>query len=95
VPRSSKTKTRRKRLRRLRNRRRREALLRTEPEQVRVRTSFSGKARSGDEATVDLEFSDVSVPFDPESEEFAQETGRRHAAAEAWHDAGHPTSGEG
>lgn len=95
MSRDSKTKRRRKRLRRERNRRRRARLLRPCAHKVRLRRSFSGKARRGDEAEVDLKFSDTSVPFDPESEEFPEETARRAAAVDAWDGAGNPTRGDG
>ena len=91
----SKSKRRRKKLRRDRNRQRRDDLLRSPSDEVRRRTSFSAKARSGDEAEVSLKFSETSVPFDPESPEFPDETARRHAAVEAWNESGNPTAGEG
>jgi hypothetical protein len=95
VSRESKSKRRQKRRRRALNRVKRREVLSTHPEQVRVRTSFSGKARSGDEAELDVSFGETSVPFDPESEEFSEETARRHAAVGAWRESGYPTEGEG
>jgi len=92
---ASKSKRRRKKLRRERNRLRKEGLLKSDSSRVRRRTSFFGKARSGDAAALNLTFSKTSVPFDPESATFPEETARRVAAVEAWDEAGNPTSGEG
>lgn len=86
---------RRKKLRRERNRRRKEELCAPDADRVRRRTSFFGKARGGDAAALDVTFSEASVPFDPASETFPEDTARRVAAVQAWNDDGNPTAGDG
>jgi hypothetical protein len=94
MARDSKSKRRRKRTRRDRNRQREADLMRSSSDQVRVRRSFAAKSRRGDEAGLDLQFSGVEVPFDPESDDFDLEAARRHEAVLAWNDLGNPTSGD-
>jgi hypothetical protein len=92
VARDSKSKRRQKKLRRAKNAIEKAASLNS-TEEARVRTGFHGKARRGDAVGLDVSFSDVSVPYDPNASDPSVGVAERHHAVKAWDKAGNPTKG--